>query len=346
MYASSREAAIRPVWKMKLRVLSAADVIALLSMAECVELMDQAMRAASGGHAVMPLRAKMDLPDSGMLGWMPGQLDDPQSDAPAVFGMKLVSVFEENFAVGMHSHNGVVVLFEGEHGRPFAVVDAAEITAIRTAAASALATRLLAREDVSILTIMGYGAQGRQHLESMLCVRNFTDIRVWGRDLGRATAFADELGPKFGVTVQPIAEARDAVAGADVICTVTGAPEPIIFGDWLVPGQHVNAVGTSFPGRRELDTAAVAMSRLFVDYRAGALAQAGEFQMARDEGAIGDDHILGEIGEVALGTVPGRVGSGDITLYKSLGLVVQDLVSAHHVSQRAETEGVGVVVDF
>jgi ornithine cyclodeaminase len=330
---------------MQLRILSAQDVIALLPMAECIELMDRAMRAASSGQAVMPLRQKMDLPEAGMLGWMPGQLA-ASGDDEAVFGMKLVSVFEQNFALGMHSHNGVVVLFESEHGRPFAVVDASEVTAIRTAAASALATRLLARADASTLTIMGYGAQGRQHLESMLCVRDFTSVRLWGRDMGRAAAFADEFGPRFGVTVEPVADAREAVAGADVICTVTGAAAPIVLGDWLEPGQHVNAVGTSFPGRRELDGPAVARSRFFVDYAEGARAQAGEFQMARDEGAIGDDHILGEIGQVALGAVVGRRDPSDITMYKSLGLVVQDLVSAQHVGQRAAAADVGVVVDF
>jgi len=326
---------------MQLRVISADQVIELLPMAECIELMDGAMRAASSGAAVMPLRAKMDLPAEGMLGWMPGYMAEPE-----VFGMKLVAVFEKNFAVGMHSHNGVVVLFESEHGRPVAVVDAAEITAIRTAAASALATRLLAREDASTLTIMGYGAQGRQHLESMLCVRAFADIRIWGRNAERAQAFADQMGPRFGVEIQAVKDAREAVSGSDVICTVTGAPEPILQGEWLVAGQHINAVGTSFPGRRELDTNAVVRSRMFVDLREGAIAQAGEFQMARDEGAIDASHILGEIGEVALGTVRGRTSPEEITLYKSLGLVVQDLAAAHYVARQASERNIGVAVDF
>lgn len=328
----------------QLRVLGAADVIALLPMRECIDLMDGAMRAASSGRAILPLRAKMDLPETGMLGWMPGQLDDSRSGA--VFGMKLVSVFEQNFAAGMHSHNGVVVLFESEHGLPYAVVDAAEITAIRTAAASALATRLLAREDTEILTIMGYGAQGRQHLESMLCVRDFAEVRIWGRDMERASRFAGEVGPRFDTRVTPVADARDAVAGADVICTVSGAPEPIVHGDWLEPGQHINAVGTSFPGRRELDGAAVSRSRLFVDYEVGARAQAGEFQMALEEGAIGENHILGEIGKVALGEVTGRTTPEDITMYKSLGLIVQDLAAAQYVVRQAAVGGRGTTTQF
>ena len=326
---------------MELRVINPRQVIDLLPMSTCIELMDGAMRTASDGDAVMPLRAKMDLPSGGMLGWMPGALG-----SPGVFGMKLVSVFPGNFDAGMHSHHGVVVLFEPEHGRPYAVVDASEITAIRTAAASALATRLLAREDSRILTIMGYGAQGRQHLESMLCVRPFDEVRIWGRSLERATTFAETWGPRFGVQVRPVADARTAVEGADVICTVTASPTPIVLGDWLEAGQHINAVGTSFPGIRELDTHAVASSRMFVDLREGALAQAGEFQMARDEGAIDDTHILGEIGEVALGRVVGRISPIDITLYKSLGLVVQDLAAAAYVYRKAVQADVGVVAAY
>lgn len=326
---------------MELHVLGAGDVIELLPMDECIEAMDGAMRQAAARNAVMPLRAAIKLPEEGLLGWMPGYLGDPQ-----VFGAKLVSVYEKNFALGMHSHNGVVVLFEAENGRPVAIVDAAEITAIRTAAASALATRTLAREDTTTLAILGYGAQGRQHLESMLCVRPFSRIRIWGRHHDRAAAFAAEQGERFGVEIEPVSVARAAVEGADVICTVTGSPTPIVHGDWLEPGQHLNAVGTSFPGIRELDGPAVARSRLYVDLREGALAQAGEFQMARDEGLIADDHILGEIGEVLLGRVEGRTGPDDITLYKSLGLVVQDLAAAQHVYRKAQAAGAGTVAPF
>ena len=318
---------------MQLRVVSPQQVIDLLPMTECIEVVDAAMRCSANREALMPLRNKMDLPREGLLGWMPGYMAEPE-----VFGMKLVGVFAGNFALGMHSHHGVVVLFETQHERPFAIVDASEITAIRTAAASAVATRLLAREDSSTLTIMGYGAQGRQHLESMLCVRQFDDIRIWGRDISKARAFAQEQGAKFGVEIRAVEGAQESTEGADVICTVTASPEPVLLGDWLEPGQHINAVGTSFPGLRELDAPAVARSRLIVDLREGALAQAGEFQMARDEGVIDDDHILGEVGEVALGRVEGRTDDADI--------VVQDLASAYHVYRKAEEQGVGVTSDF
>lgn len=326
---------------MQLRVLGARDVIELLPMGECIEVLDGAMRRAAERDAKMPLRAELRLPDEGHFGWMPGYLGEPK-----VFGAKLIGYFEKNFEHGMHSHNGVVVLFEAEHGRPFAVVDAAEITAIRTAAASALATRALAVEETSTLAILGYGTQGRRHLESMLEVRDFETIRIWGRRLDRAEEFAAEQGRRHGVKIEPAESARAACEGAEVICTVTASPTPIVLGEWMEPGQHVNAVGTSVPGIREIDGPGVARARLFVDLREGAMAQAGEFQMAREEGLIDDSHILGEIGEVLNGTVEGRVSGDDITLYKSLGLVVQDLAAAQFVYDLACETGVGVVTDF
>lgn len=310
-------------------------------MVECIEVMDGAMRSAASRDAIMPLRVGIKLPEDGLFGWMPGYLGDPP-----VFGAKLVGVFEKNFDLGMHSHNGIVALFETEHGRPFAIVDAAEITAIRTAATSGLATRLLARPDSTSLAILGYGAQAQQHITAMLCVRDFTEVRVWGRNADKAQAFCTEQTARHGVAIAAAGDAREAIDGADVICTVTGSPTPIVLGDWLTPGQHINAVGTSFPGLRELDGHAVARSRLFVDLREGAIAQAGEFQMARDEGLIDEDHILGEIGEVALGRVEGRTSAEDITLYKSLGLVVQDLAAAHYVYEKAVAQGVGVTARF
>ena len=256
---------------MELRIINPAEVIDLLPMAECIEVVDKAMRCASQGDAQMPLRKMLELPgENNLFGWMPGSMTEPD-----VFGTKLVSVFPGNFDLGMHSHHGIVALFESERGRPYAIVDASEITAIRTAAASALATRLLAREDSKTLAIMGYGAQARQHVESMLCVRDFDDIRVWGRNLEKSQAFAEDMGAKFGVEIQALENARAAVAEADVICTVTASREPVLFGDWLEPGQHINAVGTSYPGARELDTAAVQRARMFVDLCEGAIAQAG-----------------------------------------------------------------------
>ncbi len=326
---------------MELRIIGANQVIELLSMQACIDVVEHAMQRASEGDAIMPLRHAISLPQNGKFGWMPGYLGDP-----SVCGAKLVGVFEKNFDLGMHSHNGVVVLFETENGRPFAIVDASEITAIRTAAASAMATRLLSRPESTCLAILGYGAQARQHLSAMLCVREFTQVRVWGRDPIKAKSFCDEHANDYDISIEAADTAHAAIDGADVICTVTGSPVPILHGEWIVPGQHINAVGTSFPGIRELDGPAVARSRLFVDLREGALAQAGEFQMARDEGLIDDNHILGEIGEVSLGHIKGRVTPDDVTLYKSLGLVVQDLAAAHYVYKKAVAQGVGLTSEF
>ena len=326
---------------MELRIIGADQVIELLPMQECIDVVDHAMRSAAERDAIMPLRVGIKLPQEGLFGWMPGYLGDPP-----VFGAKLVGVFERNFHLGMHSHNGVVVLFETEYGCPFAIVDAAEITAIRTAAASAMATRLLARPESTCLAILGYGAQAGRHLDSMLCVRDFTQVRVWGRDPVKTSAFCTDQATRHGVPIEAVETVPAAIDGADVICTVTGSPTPIVLGEWITPGQHINAVGTSFPGIRELDGSAVARSRLFVDLREGALAQAGEFQMARDEGLIDDSHILGEIGQVALGQVEGRTAADEITLYKSLGLVVQDLAAAHHVYEKAVARGMGVTTPF
>ncbi len=326
---------------MELRIIGADQVIKLLPMHECIDVVDHAMQRAAERNAIMPLRAGIKLPKGGKLSWMPGCMD-----SPSVFGAKLIGVFDRNFDFGLHSHNGVVVLFETEHGRPFAIIDAAEITAIRTAAASAMATRLLARDESTSLAILGYGAQAVRHLDAMLCVRDFTQVRVWGRDPAKTLKFCAEQAARYDLPIHAVDTARAAIEGADVICTVTGSPRPIIHGDWLTPGQHINAVGTSVPGIRELDGVAVARSRLFVDLLEGALAQAGEFQMSKDEGLIDDNHILGEIGQVALGQIEGRLIADDITLYKSLGLVVQDLAAAHHIYEKAVKQDVGVTTPF
>ena len=226
---------------------------------------------------------------------------------------------------------------------PFAVVDAAEVTAIRTAAASAVATRLLAREDSTTLAILGYGAQAHRHLDAMRVVRPIDRVQVWGRDPAKAARFAADHDD---INVEVRADPRSAISGADIICTVTASPTPIVAGKWLEPGQHINAVGTSFPGLREIDGEGVARSRLFVDNVDGAIAQAGEFGMARDEGLIDESHIVGVPGDIAEGRVAGRTSESDITMYKSLGLVVQDLAAAHHVYTKAVAADIGVSVDF
>jgi ornithine cyclodeaminase/alanine dehydrogenase-like protein (mu-crystallin family) len=327
---------------MEIRVLRGAEVRALLPMAECIELMRRTMIAVAEGRVVLPLRSILVMPgDRGMMGMMPGYLADPEC-----FGVKLVSLIPRNKPPEYSSHLGLVVLFEAEHGRPVALLDAAEITAIRTAAASGLATRLLARPEAGDLAILGAGEQARSHLEAMLAVRALRRIRIWARDRDKARRFAHAEGGRLGITVETSATVREAVAGADIICTTTKAREPLLLGDWLAPGVHLNIVGSSIAAAAEIDTAAVLKARFFVDRRESTINEGGEYLRALQAGAITPQHILGEIGEVANGSKVGRHSPLDVTLYKSLGIAPQDLASAHHVLEKARAAGVGQVVDF
>jgi len=291
---------------------------------------------------VLPLRSVMPMPgDRGMLGNMPGYLADPEC-----FGVKLVSLMPRNKPPEHSSHLGLVLLFEPEHGCPVALVDAAEITAIRTAAASGLATRLLARPEAGDLALLGAGEQARRHLAAMLTVRPLRRIRVWARNRDKARAFADVEGAKHHVAIETTASVREAVAGADIVCTLTKAREPILLGEWLSPGTHLNVVGSSIASTAEIDTPAVLRARFFVDCRNSTINEGGEYLRALKAGAITPAHILGEIGEVANGSKIGRRSPQDVTLYKSLGIAPQDLAAAHYVLERARAAGVGQVVDF
>jgi ornithine cyclodeaminase/alanine dehydrogenase-like protein (mu-crystallin family) len=323
-------------------VLRGPEVRQLLPMPECIELMNRTMSAVSQRRVVLPLRSIMVMPgDRGMLGNMPGYLAEPEC-----FGVKLVSLIPRNKPPHYSSHLGMVLLFEAEHGRPVALLDAAEITAIRTAAASGLATRLLARAEAGDLALLGAGEQARSHLEAMLTVRTLRRIRVWARDRDKAADFARTEGARHGVAIETSASVREAVAGADIICTLTKAREPILFGEWLAPGAHMNVVGSSIAATAEVDTPAVVNSRFFVDYRDSTVNEGGEYLRALKSGAITPQHILGEIGEVADGSAMGRRSASDITLYKSLGIAPQDLASAHHVLGKARAAGLGQIVDF
>jgi ornithine cyclodeaminase len=334
---------------MDLRILSRADVERLLPMDACIDLMARALEATARGGAVLPLRSMVGVPDGrGMIGVMPGYLDEPRG-----FGLKVVSIFPGNHGLGNHgtaldSHQGVVLLFDPEVGSPLAVIDASSVTAIRTAAVSGVATRALAREDAADLAILGAGVQAATHLAAMMNVRPIAAgrVRVWSRDPGRARRFAEVEGRRHGLAIEVAASARAAVEGASVVCTTTAAREPILEGAWLAPGTHINAVGACFASARELDTAAVARARLVVDRRESALAEAGDFLIAKREGAIGDDHIAGELGEVLLGRVAGRRSPDEVTLFESLGIAVEDLAAARYLLDRAAAAGAGVVVPF
>jgi len=327
---------------VEIRVVRGTEVRQLLPMPECIELMHRTMIAVSERRVVLPLRSVMVMPgELGMLGNMPGYLAEPEC-----FGVKLVSLIPRNKPPQYSSHLGLVLLFEPEHGRPVALVDAAAITAIRTAAASGLATRLLARPDAGDLALLGAGEQAQSHLESMLAVRRLRRIRVWARDGGKAAAFARIEGARHGITIETSATVPEAVAGADIICTLTKAREPILLGEWLAPGAHLNVVGSSIASTAEIDTPAVARSRFFVDYRDSTVNEGGEYLRALKALAITPEHILGEIGEVANGSKLGRRSPAEVTLYKSLGIAPQDLASAHFVLEKARAAGVGQVIEF
>jgi len=327
---------------VEIRVLRGPEVRQLLPMAECVDLMQRTMITVSERRVVLPLRSVMVMPgDRGMLGNMPGYLAEPEC-----FGVKLVSLIPRNKPPHYSSHLGMVLLFEAEHGCPVALLDAAEITAIRTAAASGLATRLLARSDAGDLALLGAGEQARSHLSAMLAVRALRRVRVWARDAGKAAAFAKTEGARHRIAIETSATVPEAVAGADIICTLTKAREPILLGEQLTPGVHLNVVGSSIAATAEIDTPAVLKSRFFVDYRDSTINEGGEYLRALKAGAITPDHILGEIGEVANGSKVGRRAAAEITLYKSLGIAPQDLASAHYVLQKARLAGLGQVIDF
>jgi ornithine cyclodeaminase len=327
---------------VELRVIPQREVERLLPMRECVEIMARALETTSRGEATLPLRQAVWMTDRrGMIGVMPAFLGQPRS-----LGLKAVSIFPGNHGTAFDSHQGAVLLFDTEHGSPIAVLDASAITAIRTAAVSAVATRALALPGAGDLAILGAGVQAASHLAAMREVRPLRRVRVWSRTAERARRFAAAEGARHGLPVEAVATAREAVEGSDLVCTTTAAREPVLRGAWLAPGAHVNAVGACFATARELDTEAVRRARVIVDRRESALHEAGDLLIPIQEGALGEDHVAGELGDVLLGRVPGRRSPEEVTLFESLGIAVEDLAAAQHVYQQALAQGAGVAVRF
>jgi ornithine cyclodeaminase len=315
------------------RVLSEHDVYRLLPVADCIEPMRQVLAALARVELYNPLRFVVRPPEAGtLMGLMPAH----QSVPAPVYSLKAVCIVPGNAARGLDSHQGFVALFDGETGRTRALVNAGAITAVRTAAVSAVATELLARPESTTLGILGSGTQGRSHLAAMRAVLPFERIRVWSRTPGNAAKLGE---------VEEVSSPEEAVRGADVVVTATSSPEPVVRREWLAEGAHVNAVGSSIPTARELDTATMADAALYVDRRESTLNEAGDYLFPAREGAIGPDHIRGEIGELLIGAVEGRTGS-ELTVFKSLGLGAEDLAAAEAVLARAEAEGAGVEVDL
>jgi ornithine cyclodeaminase len=315
----------------QVRILDHEAVSRLLPMRECIDVMADALASLARGEVHNPLRFVVRPPDEpSLLGLMPSH----RGGSEKLWGLKTVAIFPGNSARGLDSHQGFVALFDGETGEPRTVMNAGAITSIRTAAVSGVATRLLARDDAKVLAILGAGIQGSSHLEAMRAVHDFERVVVWSRTPGRIA----------GVDEAPSAE--DALRDADVIVTATSAAEPIINRDWLKPGVHINAVGSSIPTTRELDTATMRDAALFVDRRESTVNEAGDFLFPQREGAIGPENIRAEIGELLIGSGEGRRSNDEVTVFKSLGLAVEDLAAAEYVLQRAEAEDAGTVVSL
>lgn len=307
-------------------------------MAACIDLMGETLASLARGEALLPLRTVLRLPGQrNMFAAMPAVL------GPSI-GAKVITVFPDNEGTPFESHIGVVLYFENTNGRLLAIIDASSVTAIRTAAVSGLATRLLANPNARTLAILGSGVQAMTHLEAMCAVRDFTTVRVWSRHLPNAEAFAERARVQHGRTVEVVPTAEAAVRGADVICTTTSSREPIVRADWVAPGAHINAVGASQATARELDSETVRRARLYVDRRESVMAEAGDFLIPREEGVVDNQHVLGELGEVVLGRVAGRTGPGDVTLFKSLGIAIEDVASARFIYERARELGTGTWV--
>jgi ornithine cyclodeaminase/alanine dehydrogenase-like protein (mu-crystallin family) len=306
-----------------MRIIDREEVASRLTYELCIPIVRRAMIAFSKGETKQLLRSIIHMSPGRAFGVMPGAMGEK-----AVFGAKLVSAFSDNFAKGKSSHQGVVVLFEPESGAPVCIADAAEITAIRTAAASAVATDALARKDASRLALFGYGEQAVTHLRAISRVRKLSAVTVWGRSEDRARAFAERMSIEIGMPIEVMRDAEAAAESADIICTITGAPEPVLHGAWVRPGTHINVVGSSYAGPAEIDSDLVARARFIADSREGVLAQGAEFLRAKQAGLVGDDHVVAEIGQVLAGDIEGRRSPEEITIYKSLGHVVQDLASA------------------
>ena len=306
-----------------MRFIDRDEVARRLTYDVCIPIVRDAMIAFSRGETKQLLRSIIPLGDDRLFGIMPGAMGEH-----APFGAKLLTVFPGNAAKGRQSHGGVVVLFDPETGEPVCLAHAGEITAIRTAAASAVASEVLARKDARHMAILGTGEQAATHVRAIGKVRKLESISIWGRSTERARALAERLQAELATRVGAASTVKEAVAEADIICTVSSAPDPILKGEWVRPGTHVNVVGSSYAGPAEVDNDLVARSRFIADSREGVLNQGAEFLRAKAAGLIGDDHIVAEIGEVLAGKIAGRRSAEEITVYKSLGHVVQDLASA------------------
>jgi ornithine cyclodeaminase len=323
---------------MTMLVLGEDDVRATLDMARCIDAMESVLAALARGDVSMPLRSIVPVPDEAVLGF--GLMPAHRGGAEPVISLKEVVVVPGNPARGLDPHQGAVLLHDGATGQLVAVLNASPVTEIRTAAVSAVATKLLARPGSRNVAILGSGIQGRSHAVAMREVLPDAELRVWSRNRDHAEALALEAHGLACATV------HEALAGADVVCTCTASPQPVVGLTDLAPGAHVNAVGSSGPWARELEADVVAAASLFVDRRESTINESGDYLGAVAERGIGPDHILAELGELLVGAHPGRRSDDELTLFKSLGLAVEDLAAAALCVELARERGIGVEVPF
>ena len=323
---------------MSILVLSEADVRQVLDMESCITAMEGALAGLARDELSMPLRFVVRPPTSStnLFGLMPAHRG---GDAP-LYSLKEIVVTPGNSAHGLDPHQGAVLLHDGADGRLLAVVNASAITEIRTAAVSGVATRLLARTGSRRVAILGSGVQGRSHVEAMRAVVPDADIVIWSRTRANAEGLAAATGSAIAETVE------GALDGADVVCTTTASREPIVRHEWFAPGAHINAVGSSISSARELDTATIAACALFGDRRESVVNEGGDFLLAADEAGLAPDHIRAELGELLIGAAEGRTSQTELTVFKSLGLAVEDLAAAALCVERARNAGLGTEVAF
>jgi ornithine cyclodeaminase/alanine dehydrogenase-like protein (mu-crystallin family) len=341
-----------------LLVLSASDVRAALSYADCADAVREGLLALATGRAQMPLRTVIrPAGAAGLMALMPSYLSGTAGDssaggdASATYGLKAICITPSNPAAGLDTHLGVVLLSSGETGEPVALLNASAVTEIRTAAVSVIATDLLARPDAAELAVIGTGVQARAHILALDGARALTAIRVAGRDPARTAEFAASLAGRTRAPVHARDSVRDAVDGASIVVTATSSAEPVIERNWLAPGTHINAVGACLPGMRELDTATMEAAALFADRRDSMLTESGDYLLAAAEGAVGPDQIRAELGELLAHTATGRRSANEITVFESLGLAVEDLAAASRacavaVRTRGTPAQIGSWLDF
>jgi len=319
------------------RLINEQQVRSLLPMTDLIAAMESALAKFSACEVLQPVRSVLTVgPTKAYFGLMPAYIPSPAS-----LGAKLVTVFGDNPKKHLPSHLATMVLLDPDTAALVALMDGRYITEARTAAVSAVSTRFLAREDASTLAIIGSGVQARSHLETYQHVRQLKEVRIWSPSAQSRQRFVDDMSPEYPMPIIAADTAEEAIRGADLIVLVTSSPTPVIEDTWVSPGAHVVCVGACRPNHQEMPPMLVRRSRLYVDSRDAAVLESGDIVRNIADGVFDASHIRGEIGELVLGRVAGRTSDSDITVFKSLGMAVEDVVAADLVFRRAAESGAG-----